>query len=61
MLLRLAVWFYQVRYHVQQFLANAQVQAERERNAAQRKRIENSYIDKVRAACRANVATVLGK
>lgn len=60
-MLRLAVWFYQVRYHVREFLEKAQREAERERNGAQRKRIENSYIDKVRAACRANVAAVLGK
>lgn len=61
MMFRLAVWFYQVQYHVREFLDEAHRVAERERSAAQQKRIENSYIDRVRAACRANVAALLGK
>lgn len=59
MLLRLAVWFYQVQYRVREFLDEAHRVAEQERSHRDRVERERSELDKVRAACRENVSAFL--
>lgn len=50
-MLRLAVWFYQVRYHVRAFLSEAKSTADKERRAADHERWKAKYAYREEETC----------